>query len=117
MARYKDSTPFEQRRLSSTQIRSKFPDRIPVIVERNPKSSGVPELDKNKYLAPNDMTVGQFLNVIRRRIKLDSSQALYLFVQDNILPPTSSPISVLYKELRDEDGFLYMLVSSESTFG
>ena len=39
-----------------------------MIVEKSPKSD-VPELDKKKYLVPSDLTVGQFVYVIRKRVK------------------------------------------------
>ena len=40
-------------------------------------------LDKNKFLAPEDLTVAQFISVIRKRINLNESEAIYIFV-DNI---------------------------------
>jgi hypothetical protein len=42
---------------------------VQVIVERAPKSD-IAEIDKKKYLVPMDLTVGQFVYVIRKRIKL-----------------------------------------------
>ena len=65
---------------------------------------------------PVDLTVGQFVYVIRRRIKLPSEKAIFIFVND-ILPPTAALISTIYEEHKDEDGFLYVLYSGENTFG
>ncbi len=62
------------------------------------------------------MTVGQFVYVIRKRIKLPSEKAIFIFVND-ILPPTAALISTIYEEHKDEDGFLYVLYSGENTFG
>ncbi|KAI7985216.1 Autophagy-related protein 8e [Camellia lanceoleosa] len=42
---------------------------------------------QNKYLVPADLTVGQFVYVIRKRIKLSAEKAIFIFV-DNVLPPT-----------------------------
>lgn len=36
---------------------------------------------------PADLTVGQFVYVIRKRIKLSSEKAIFIFVK-NVLPPT-----------------------------
>ena len=93
----------------------KYPDRIPVIVEKSPKSD-VPDLDKKKYLVPSDLTVGQFVYVIRKRVKLSAEKAIFIFV-NNKLPPTASLMSTIYEENKDEDGFLYVLYSGENTFG
>lgn len=36
---------------------------------------------------PADLTVGQFVYVVRKRIKLSAEKAIFIFVK-NILPPT-----------------------------
>ncbi|RXM99502.1 Gamma-aminobutyric acid receptor-associated protein [Acipenser ruthenus] len=56
---YKRSLPFEVRRAEGEKIRAKYPDKIPVIVEKAPKSR-VAELDKKKYLVPSDLTGNTF---------------------------------------------------------
>ncbi len=55
----------------------------------------VPDLDKNKYLVPSDLTVGQFYFLIRKRIQLKPEQALFFFV-DNTIPPISTTMGTLY---------------------
>ncbi|KAK6919359.1 Autophagy protein Atg8 ubiquitin-like, partial [Dillenia turbinata] len=115
-----------RRQAEAARIREKYPDRIPVIVERAEKSD-IPDIDKKKYLVPADLTVGQFVYVVRKRIKLSPEKAIFIFVK-NILPPTggvtnhsmdSKPamMSAIYEENKDEDGFLYMTYSGENTFG
>ncbi|KAI9094289.1 hypothetical protein K1719_026871 [Acacia pycnantha] len=112
---FKMEHPLERRQAESARIREKYPDRIPVIVERAEKSD-VPEIDKKKYLVPADLTVGQFVYVVRKRIKLSPENAIFIFVK-NILPPTAAMMSAIYEEYKDEDGFLYMTYSGENTFG
>ena len=70
------------------RIREKYPDRIPVIVEKAGRSD-IPNIDKKKYLVPGDLTAGQFVYVIRKRIKLSPEKAIFIFV-NNILPPTGT---------------------------
>lgn len=117
MLRYKDDpeNSFEKRKAEASRIRQKYSDRIPVICEKAEKSN-IPDIDKKKYLVPADLTVGQFVYVIRKRIKLDSTTNIFIFV-NNVLPPTASLMSQLYEEQRDEDGFLYITYSGENTFG
>ncbi|KAK6932300.1 Autophagy protein Atg8 ubiquitin-like [Dillenia turbinata] len=104
---FKSEHPFEKRQAEASRIREKYPDRIPVIVEKAEKS-GIPDIDKKKYLVPADLTVGQ--------IKLSAEKAIFVFVK-NILPPTAAIMSAIYEENKDEDGFLYMTYSGENTFG
>jgi len=83
---FKSEHPLEKRQAESLRIREKYPDRIPVIVEKAGRSD-IPDIDKKKYLVPGDLTAGQFVYVIRKRIKLSPEKAIFIFV-NNILPPT-----------------------------
>lgn len=47
-----------QRRAESERIRTKYPDRVPVICEKSEKSN-VQDIDKKKYLVPADLTCGK----------------------------------------------------------
>ncbi|KAJ7530637.1 hypothetical protein O6H91_14G012000 [Diphasiastrum complanatum] len=118
---FKQEHPLEKRQAEAARIRDKYPDRIPVIVEKAEKSD-IPDIDKKKrflcyrYLVPADLTVGQFVYVIRKRIKLSAEKAIFIFVK-NMLPPTAAMMSAIYSEHKDEDGFLYFMYSGENTFG
>lgn len=105
----------EKRKSESTRILQRFSDRLPVICEKV-ENSDIQEIDKRKYLVPGDLTVGQFVYVVRKRIKLPSEKAIFMFVND-IVPPTAALMSSVYEEHKDEDGFLYVLYSGENTFG
>ena len=70
---YKNDHPYEKRAAEAARIREKYPDRIPVICEREPRSN-IPPVDKRKYLIPMDLTVGQFVYVIRKRISIPSDK-------------------------------------------
>jgi len=112
---FKAQHPADKRKAEAQRIRAKYPDRIPVIAEKA-ADSDIPDIDKKKYLVPADLSVGQFVYVIRKRIKLKAEKAIFIFV-NNSLPPTAALMSQIYKEHKDEDGFLYVTYSGESTFG
>ncbi|TUK08643.1 Gamma-aminobutyric acid receptor-associated protein-like 2 [Bagarius yarrelli] len=76
-----------------------------VIVEKV-SGSQIVDIDKRKYLVPSDITVAQFMWIIRKRIQLPSEKAIFLFVD-----------KTLYEKEKDEDGFLYVAYSGENTFG
>ena len=113
---HKEEHPLDVRKASSASIRAKHPDRIPVIVEKRQRDASLPEIDKKKFLVPSDLTVGQFVYVIRKRIKINPEKAIFTFVNGK-LPPTSQLMSNIYDENKDEDGFLYITYSGENTFG
>ena len=97
------------------KIKEKYNERIPIIVTRD-KRSKLQDIDKNKFLAPEDLTVGQFISIIRKRIQLAESEAMYIFVNDT-LPPTSASLINIYSKHKDEDGFLYITYCAENVFG
>jgi GABA(A) receptor-associated protein len=115
METFKDKFSLEKRKEESSRIRKKYPDRVPVIVEKA-KSSDIDNIDKKKFLVPTDLTIGQFVYVVRKRIKLKPEKAIFMFI-NNTLPPTSSLMSQIYNQHKDVDGFLYVVYSGESTFG
>ncbi|OQR66778.1 gamma-aminobutyric acid receptor associated protein [Tropilaelaps mercedesae] len=113
--KYKEEHTFEKRRAEGEKIRKKYPDRVPVIVEKAPKSR-ISNLDKKKYLVPSDLCVGQFYLLIRKRIQLRAEDALFFFV-NNTIAPTSSTMGALYQEHHEEDFFLYIAFSDENMYG
>ena len=56
---------------------------------------------------PADLTVGQFVYVVRKRIKMSSEKAIFIFI-NGVLPPTAALMSSIYEQQQDEDGFLYI---------
>ena len=114
---FKNSHSFEKRKYESSKIMEKYSERLPVIVQKKENNSNnIPTIEKTKYLVPRDLSVGQFVYIIRKRIKLDASKALFIFI-NNSLPATSELLDNLYEKNKDEDGFLYIFYSGENTFG
>ena len=115
-SKFKQENTLEDRKKETEKIMKKYDDRIPIIIERSSRTD-LPDVEKNKYLVPNNLTVGQFIfTALRNRLKLGNEQALFIFVNDNI-PPTSASLKDIYNEHKDEDGFLYMTYAGENTFG
>lgn len=112
---YKTRYTLEERTNDSLTVMTKYSDRIPIIIEKYCHSN-LEDIDKKKYLVPFDMTVGQLIYIIRKRIKLSPDKAIFIFV-NNINPYTSMTIKDLYNQHKDEDNFLYIIYQEESTFG
>jgi GABA(A) receptor-associated protein len=113
---FKQNNTLDERTAESHRINLKYKDRVPIIVEISDSNNKELSLNKCKYLVPFDLTVSQFLYVIRKRIKLTPEIALFVFF-NNSLPPSSETIGSVYKHHKDRDGFLYAVISLESTFG
>ena len=112
---FKKQFSFEDRCNESQRVLHKYPDRIPIICERR-IGSILENIDKQKYLVPNDLTAGQFVYVIRKRLKLPAEKAIFLFM-NGTMPTISASLAELYEQHHDRDGFLYIVYSEENVFG
>ena len=115
---FKDKTSFDERIAQSNNIKYKYPDKIPIIIERSKKDNKLMDLDKIKYLVPNNITVMDCIAILRRRLNLKTGESIYMFCsKHNILLAGSQSIEELYTKYKDEDGFLYIEYCCENTFG
>jgi GABA(A) receptor-associated protein len=114
-SKFKGTYPYISRFQESSRVLNKHPDRVPVICEKS-KHCNMDEIDKHKYLVPNELTCGQFIYVIRKRLKLPAEKAIFIIVNGSI-PPTSTTISEIYHKNKNEDVFLYVTYTSENVFG
>ncbi|XP_039047040.1 autophagy-related protein 8i-like [Hibiscus syriacus] len=85
-----------------------------LMIERYSRTN-LPDIEKNKFLVPRDMSVGQFIHILTRRLQLSPGKALFVFV-NNTLPQTASLMGSVYNSFKNEDGFLYMCYSTEKIF-
>eukprot|EP01018_Ginkgo_biloba_P037338 Gb_21524 [translate_table: standard] len=116
---FKQEHDLEKRKAEAGRIRDKYPDRIPVkhgktvghgiwwfaglvlgfdftetvlVIVEKAERSDIPNIDKKKYLVPADLTVGQFVYVIRKRIKLSAEKAIFIFVDNFEGVPSSNEL-------------------------
>uniref|UniRef100_A0AAY4CEY9 Uncharacterized protein n=1 Tax=Denticeps clupeoides TaxID=299321 RepID=A0AAY4CEY9_9TELE len=95
--------PFKQRKCLATRkhevcsIRSKFPNKLPVIVERYIREKQLPLLDKSKFL----YMLHIFFVPSGVKSTLDASQVLYLLVSEKSLSCMSASMGEVYSQYRD----------------
>ncbi len=116
--KYIDSLPFEYRKKRSSSLLSKYPDKIPVILEKSMRDKYLPKMEKTKLLVADDMTVSTVLQLIKKNLKINESTSIYIMVSNNntMLSGAQTIVSV-YKNHKNEDGFLYLEYCTENVFG
>jgi GABA(A) receptor-associated protein len=104
--------------LDIKQIQETFSSRVPVYITKakNSNTIDLPDLRKNKFIVPIDLTVGQLIFIIRKQLSFPADRTIFMFVK-SILPPTGMLIRELYAQYADSDGLLRLEYTSESTFG
>ena len=121
--KYKDKFSLSTRISESNRILSKHPGHIPVIVEVMNTTKFT--IDKNKFLVPRNVSAGHLLTSIRKQIKCNSSEAIFMFANDKMICSTMM-LGELYDQYLKEnvdgdyfncDMFYYVCVQSENTFG
>lgn len=98
-----------KRKYVASEILRKYDDKIPVIVECDPKAK-IARFDKNKckFLVPKDITMMNFINEIRKKLMLGRHETMTIYI-DNIIPPVNHTMNSIYDKFKDEDGFLYFV--------
>lgn len=121
--KYKDKFSLSTRISESNRILSKHPGHIPVIVEVMNTTKFT--IDKNKFLVPRNVSAGHLLTSIRKQIKCNSNEAIFMFANDKMICSTMM-LGELYDQYLKEnvdgdysnrDMFYYVCVQSENTFG
>ena len=116
--RFRAGRDLAQRSAEAAKVLAQYPARVPIPLDRAPGGHRLPDVDKRKYLTPRDLTVGQFIYVIRKRLSIESNVALFFSAgEEGRLPASSMTLAALHDECRDADGFLYLEYRGENTFG
>lgn len=116
---YVKDVKLEKRRISSYRTRSKHANCVPVIVAKDPSSTGTPEIPvgKNKFLVPFGDTVSDIILGIRKQVALGPEQSISIFFNNNDMVAPGTLMSQIDKQYRSDDGFVYVIYSLENTFG
>lgn len=119
---------FDERKKQSDKIINKYQDKCPIYLSFDSNITlnlNNNKTNLNKYIVTNDLTLGQFLTIVRKKINFTSMETLTLFIEEykndklksTILATNSSTIGELYHKNKDADGFLYLKAVKENVFG
>uniref|UniRef100_A0A5S6R0X5 Uncharacterized protein n=1 Tax=Trichuris muris TaxID=70415 RepID=A0A5S6R0X5_TRIMR len=114
---YKASKSLAKRREETALVKSRFPNKLPVVIERHYKETVLPAIEKNKFLVPKEATMIQLLAVLRNRLNLRHGHTFYFLINGRTLVTSNETIMNVYEKHVDDDGFLYLTYTSKESFG
>lgn len=112
--RFKDSMGFDERRAFFLSLVSKHENKIPVVIETDPRS--MMKFFSFKLSLKPTIAVSALAKIVREKVQLSNSEAIFLFC-GNVSLAGNKILSDTYEKYRDKDGFLYVVVSNIESFG
>lgn len=112
---FREKFTLEERKEQSRKLQTKFPNHVFVIVSQDLFEND--EEKKNKFIISKTQTVAEFLSQFRKHHSLKDDEAVFVFTERGTLPSNTQDMESLFANNRNEDGFLYLSVSKENTFG
>jgi GABA(A) receptor-associated protein len=112
---FKDSLTLQRRREISAKILATHNDKVPVIV--NAAVASLPQLQKQKFLAPKHFTMAQFISEMLDQLPVDGTMHMCFFVGKGVAAMPAQLMQQIYEQYKDEDGFLYVTYNEHKTYG
>ena len=115
----KNNPDVEKRKNECESIKTQFPDKIPIICERDPNCKVLPVIDKTKYLVSGELTIAQFTLMIRKKIGVpEEESSFFLLVEGQYTITGDMILSDVYQKYKNaKDGFLYIAYTSAIIWG
>ena len=115
--KYKKKISEEERKNQSRILLMRNPNKIPLILEKDPNSK-VKELQKTKFLIAKDCTVNHFIQMIKGLIQVPEYETLFFAAKGKYSISGTKTMGEIYEYYKDkDDGFLYITYSSELFYG
>ena len=114
--KYKSQESKEARIKQSKELLKKYPNKVPVILEKDP-SSKITEIGKTRYLLERKSTAKEVMEMIRKKTTIDEKDALFLQVRAKFSITGEKTIGDIYDTYKDSDGFLYIMYTTELIYG
>ena len=114
--KYKTQNNLKTRMALSHHILLKNPDKIPIILEKD-ISCKITIIKKIKFLIDKNITVIQFQRMIRKLIKINEEEALFLSAEGKYTIAGQKSLESIYNTYKDDDTYLYIAYSTELLYG
>ena len=106
--------PLDARLKDAHKIKVKYNnERIPIIVDAIETDF---KINKNKYLVPINLKMSEFMYILRRHINILEEECIFILCNNKLVNMLSTMYE-LYSQEKDNDNFLYLVITKENAFG
>ncbi len=116
ISEFKRSYTLEERCKVSSRLLGKFPEFVPVITDYIGLVNDPQKKLEHKHLVPVSSSLISYINRIRKDLAIDSGETLFIFTKNSLIAQNTQ-VAQLYQSKKDGDGFLYLTVCKENSFG
>ena len=114
--KFKKENCLEVRKADYERVIEEHPGKIAIICEKIPNNP-IPEIIQTKYLINEDFSLSHFTTIIRKKLNIKDTQALFFLANGKITLVGNETMGEIYNKYKDEDGFLYIAYASELVWG
>ena len=105
----------EERKSISDHLLNNYPNMVPIHISR--KFNYEKKIKKNKFLTPRNMTLNNFILIIRQKIIIDQYKSLCICHKDKLLN-INDTLGFLFDNYKNKtDNILYLFYITETSFG
>ena len=90
-------------------------DKVPIIISKA-AGSKLRDISNNKILMLKSFNIYKLIMVVKKKIELDKTEAIYLFINNTLLQ-AGQTLGQVYEKYASEDGFLHIEYYEYATFG
>ena len=114
--KFKKEKTLEKRQLECDNVLKRHPNKIPIIVEKAPRSK-INSIDKTKYLVEPGLSLPQFQATIKKKLQIDDKEGIFFLINGKNTLSGSDTLGTIYEKYKSRDGFLYIAYASEEIWG
>ena len=112
--------PLEVRKQQCQTLRTKFPDKVPFFLEKNPNSFINKQISKQRFIMAKNKTVSEMIDLLIPIIGEEPPENTQLNIllsesQNHLSLYKNATFEEIYNVYQEEDGFMYLQYSYEFT--
>lgn len=116
MFRKKLESSEESRKEESRKIKEQWPEKVPLILEKD-RTNEIEDLGPTKFLCPKNYSISRLLQNLRQKLHMRQELVIFLLANEETLLSNDMLLGEAYEKYGDEDGFLYLLYTSDPGMG